>query len=78
MSIEPDVSLDIEKSKKIYDIYAVIGYAVSCLIALGKPIETENILAQLRLTERKSVDGMKKLHAEAIRMVTNDKYKHPE
>ncbi|POU00215.1 hypothetical protein C3369_15095 [Escherichia sp. ESNIH1] len=75
MSVEPDVYIDIEKSKKNYDIYAVIGYAVSCLIALGKPVETENILAQLRQTEKKSVDGMKKLHAEAIRMVTNDKYK---
>lgn len=78
MSVKQDVYLDIEKSKKMYDIYAVIGYAVSCLIALGKPVETENILAQLKLTERESVDGMKKLHAEAIRMVTNDKYKASE
>ena len=75
MTFKQDVPIAIEKSEKMYDIYAVIGYAVSCLIALGKPIETENILAQLRLAERKSVDGMKKLHAEAINLVANDKYK---
>ena len=75
MSVEPDIYMDIEKSEKMHDIYAVIGYAISCLIALGKPIETENILAQLRLGERESVDGMKKLHAEAIRILTNDKHK---
>ncbi len=77
MSVKQDIYMDIDKSEKMHDIYAVIGYAISCLIALGKPIETENILAQLRLGERESVDGMKKLHAEAIRIVTNDKSQTP-
>lgn len=52
------------------DIQKAIGLAVSRVIASGKPVNTENILAQLRESEKHSVDGTKKIHADAIHKVT--------
>lgn len=63
--------MDVDKSETKYDIYAVIGHAVSRLIASGKPVETDNILAQLKESEAESVDGMKHLYADAARIVSN-------
>jgi len=54
-------------------IHEVIGHAVSRLIATGKPLDRENILAQLRLGEAHAVDGRKKIYAEAVRYVTESK-----
>ena len=52
------------------DIQKAIGLAVSRVISSGKPINTENILAQLRESEEHSVDGTKKIYADAICQVT--------
>lgn len=61
--------MDVDKSEEKYDIYAVLGHAMSCLIASGMPVETDNLLKQLRILEQNSVDGMRKLYGEAARMV---------
>lgn len=61
--------MDIGKSHSMDEIYRAIGHAVSRLIASGTPVQTENILAQLKQSEAHSVDGTKKIYAEAIRFV---------
>ncbi|MGJ0479989.1 hypothetical protein [Pantoea agglomerans] len=55
------------------DIQNAIGLAVSRVIASGKPVNTENILAQLRESEENSVDGTKKIYADAIRKLTQER-----
>jgi hypothetical protein len=55
------------------DIQKAIGLAVSRVIASGKPVNTENILAQLRESEKHSVDGTKKIYADAIRKLTQER-----
>ncbi|MCX3308336.1 hypothetical protein ORN12_04840 [Pantoea vagans] len=55
------------------DIQKAIGLAVSGVIASGKPVNTENILAQLRESEKHSVDGTKKIYADAIRKLTQER-----
>ena len=54
------------------DIHKAIGLAVSRVISSGKPVNTENILVQLRESEEHSVDGTKKIYADAIRKVTQE------
>lgn len=61
--------MDADKSEEKYDVYAVLGHAVSCLLASGKAVETESLLMQLRYSEAQAVDGMKKLYAEAASIV---------
>lgn len=61
--------MDADKSEEKYDIYAVLGHAVSCLLASGQPVENNNLLMQLKKLEGHSVDGMKKLYAQAARMM---------
>ncbi|MGP2540598.1 hypothetical protein [Pantoea eucalypti] len=51
------------------DIQKAIGLAVSRVISSGKSMNKENILAQLRELEEHSVDGTKKIHADAIHKV---------
>ncbi|MCX3311123.1 hypothetical protein ORN12_19380 [Pantoea vagans] len=63
--------MDAHKSENKYDIYAVIGHAVSCLLESGKPVEKDNIVMQLRKSEEQSVDGMKKLYGDAALIVAN-------
>lgn len=55
------------------DIQKAIGLAVSRVIASGKPVNTENIMAQLRESEENSVDGTKKIYADAIRKLTQER-----
>lgn len=54
------------------DIQKTIGLAVSRVISSGKTVNRENILAQLRELEEHSVDGTKKIYADAIRKVTQE------
>lgn len=61
--------MDADKSEEKYDIYAVLGHAVSCLLASGQPVENDNLLMQLRKLEEQAIDGMRKLYAEAARMM---------
>jgi len=63
--------VDVKKSEEKYDVYAVIGHAVSCLIASGLPVEAESILMLLRQAEARSVDGMKKVYAQASQVVAS-------
>lgn len=63
--------MDAEKSESKYDIYALLGHAVSSLLASGKSVKKDNILAQLSRGREHSVDGMRMLYDEAIRMVNN-------
>lgn len=54
------------------EIHKAIGLAVSRVISSGKPMNKENILAQLRQAEEHSVDGTRKIYADAIRKVTQN------
>lgn len=58
--------MDIDTSQAMDEINLAIGRAVSSLISSGK----NSILEQLRESERQAVDGMKKVYAGAISMVT--------
>lgn len=51
------------------DVHKAIGLAVSHLLSSGKPVDKDNILAQLKESEKRSVDGTKKVYAEAVRKV---------
>ncbi|ELQ6171432.1 hypothetical protein R2294_002805 [Cronobacter dublinensis] len=63
--------MGIVKPEDMDDIYRVIGKAVSRLIASGIPVETDNIIAQLKDSEEKTVDGTRQIYAEAIRLVAS-------
>ncbi|EKK5268923.1 hypothetical protein NNQ28_08955 [Cronobacter dublinensis] len=63
--------MGIVKPEDMDDIYRVIGKAVSRLIASGIPVETDNIIAQLKDSEEQTVDGTRQIYAEAIRLVTS-------
>ncbi|MDY0890308.1 hypothetical protein [Kosakonia sp. CFBP8986] len=63
--------MNVENSERKYDIYAILGHAASSLLASGKPVDEDNILTQLSLGREKSVDGMRMLYDEAIRMMSN-------
>lgn len=62
----------VDDSKNMYDVYTVVGHAVSALISSGKTVGTDSILAQLKHFEEQSVDGMKKIYAEAIQMISSE------
>lgn len=47
-----------------------MGRAVSTLITSGKSADKNTILEQLRQSEKQSVDGLKRVYAEAISLVT--------
>lgn len=66
--------MDLDNPEDTNAVYAAIGYAVSCLIESGKPLERDHLLAQLRQIEKQSVDGMKKIYAEALQMVASEKF----
>lgn len=61
--------MDVDKSENKYDIYAMIGHAVSCLLESGTSVKKHNIVKQLRHSEALSVDGTKKLYRDAANMV---------
>ena len=63
--------MGIVKPEDMDDIYRVIGKAVSRLIASGIPVETDNIIAQLKDSEEQTVDGTRQIYAEAIRLVAS-------
>lgn len=63
--------MGIVKPEDMDDIYRVIGKAVSRLIASGIPVETDNIIAQLKDSEEHTVDGTRQIYAEAIRLVAS-------
>ncbi|KKB02646.1 hypothetical protein TN98_20560 [Pantoea anthophila] len=54
------------------DIQKAIGQAVSRLLSSGNTVNRENILAQLSESEEHSVDGTKKIYADAIRKVAQE------
>lgn len=64
--------MDIGESKNMNDVYTAVGHAVSTLMKSGKTVGTDSILAQLRHFEEQSVDGMRKIYAEAIHMVSSE------
>lgn len=59
-------------SEDIDDIHKAIGLAVSRVLSSGKAVNKENILAQLRESEKHFVDGTKKIYADAIRKVIQE------
>lgn len=63
--------MDIDNLQATDEIKIAIGRAVSSLIASGKPVEKNSILKQLMLCEKQATDGMKKIYAAAIRLVTD-------
>ncbi|ELY2735395.1 hypothetical protein ACI00D_000617 [Cronobacter dublinensis] len=63
--------MGIVKPEDMDDIYRVIGKAVSRLIASGIPVETDNIIAQLKDSEEQTVDGTRQIYAKAIRLVAS-------
>jgi len=64
------IRMDINIDLAMDNINIVIGRAVSSLIASGKNVEKNTILEQLRQSERKAVDGLKRVYAEAISLVS--------
>lgn len=64
---------ELRSSDDCDDVHKAIGQAVSRLLSSGKPVDKDNILAQLKESEERSVDGTKKVYAEAFRKVTQEK-----
>ena len=62
--------MDINIGQAMDEINIVIGRAVSTLITSGKSADKNTILEQLRQSEKQSVDGLKRVYAEAISLVT--------
>lgn len=48
-----------------------IRQAVASLLAAGLAVETDNILTNLRESEKNSIDGMRKIYHEAISFVAD-------
>lgn len=61
------MATEISHSEDSDDIQKAIGLAVSRVLSSGKLVNKENILAQLRELEEHSVDGTRKIYADAIR-----------
>lgn len=70
--------MDVDKSENKYDIYAMIGHAVSCLLESGASVKKDNIVKQLRQSEAQSVDGTRKLYRDAAIMVETGWPENPE
>ncbi|QNQ21275.1 hypothetical protein HF650_16805 [Kosakonia sp. SMBL-WEM22] len=64
--------MDIISSERVSEVYMVIGHAVSSLISVGKRVEKEGILKELKAAKAKAVDGMNDVYESAIRHVASE------